>query len=390
VKKRFFCVLFFVFMVFPTFSQETARPLYHQITFDAEATIAYKESFIREMAERFDFYNQQFQFDPSKMVVSPLLVRVYSDKEEYDSYVTSKLGRAQAGSVYLHPRRVASRELILHRGSDAAKTELPRQTFFQFLCAFIPNPPSWLKEGFAVYYTNLPYDDRTGTLLYQENLTWLPVVKSLGANGPSLEAVLSADSRGMPANFQAMAWSLVSFFNNAGQGYADLLAEIVRSLSPTADVNTNSETALRIIRQRVGLDGLRKAYDEYFASRKTFNDIIAEGQRAYDAKDYVNTDLIFLRALDIQPTHYMPYYYLGLSAFETKLHELAEYYFRAALEYGADQAMVYYAMGLNSHAWGRNTEAQEYLERAVQIDPARYRTRAADTLSRIRQQAARR
>jgi tetratricopeptide (TPR) repeat protein len=384
VEKRFLCVTLLAFMVFPVFPQASARVPYYQIIFDAEAPAAYKESFTREMAERFNFYNRRFRFNPADMVSSTLTVRIFSNKAEYDNYVSSKLGRVQAGAVYLHLRRVVSRELVLHRGSEAAKTELPRQAFFQYFCAFVPNPPSWLKEGFAVYYTNLSYDEDDSRLLYQENLTWLPVIKNLGANGPSLESVLSADTLGMPANFQALAWSLISFFTTAGTEYANMLAEIIRSLSSIADNNTNSETALQIIQQRIGLEGLREAYDGYFASRKTFTEVITEGQRAYNAKDYVTADLRFLQALDLQPAHYMPYYYLGLSAFETKIHELAEYYFRAALEHGADQAMVYYAMGLNAIAWGRNTEAEEYLERAVQIDPAQYRTRVTDTLARIR------
>jgi tetratricopeptide (TPR) repeat protein len=384
MKKCVSCLAFIAFIISPVIAQINTKPLYHQVTFDVEAGLGYKESLIRELAERFDFYNQQFQFNPARMVVSPLMVRVFGDRGEYNDYVSPKLGRTQAGAVYLHPRRVVARELVINRGSPEERTEMPRQAFFQFICAFIPDPPSWLKEGFAVYYTNLLYNENSLSLNYQENVSWLTTVKNLGLNTPSLEAVLMADSRGMPANFQAMAWALVSFFTNAGTTYADVLAEIIRSLSPTADANANSEIALRIIRQRIGLDVLKRAYDAYFASRKTFNDIIADGQKAYNNKDFVNADLIFLQALEMQPNHYMPYYYLGLSAFESKIYDLADQYFRIALEQGADRAMVLYAMGLNSHAWGRNSDAVKHLEEAVLLDPARYRARSQELLIRLK------
>jgi tetratricopeptide (TPR) repeat protein len=375
-----------VFIAFPAFSQVTTKPLYHQITFDAEAGVGYKESLVREMAERFEFYNQQFGFNPPAMVVSPLMVRVFVDRGEYDDYVNTRLGRAQNGAVYLHPRRVFSRELVINRGSAEEKTEMPRQAFFQFLCAFIPNPPSWIKEGFAVYYSRVLYNESSLTLDYQENMTWLSTVKGIGLNAVSLETVLLADSQGMPGNFQALAWSLVSFFANAGQAYADILKEIIQSLSSTAEAAQNSEIAMQIIRRRIGTEGLLRAYNTYFASLKTFNDLVADGQKAYTSKDYVNTDLIFLRALDMQPTHYMPYYYLGLAAFETSVHDLADHYFRIALEYGADPAMIYYSLGLNANASGQVSSAISYLEQAAQLDPELYQPRTTALLTRLRQQ----
>jgi len=44
-----------------------------------------------EMEQRFTEYNKVFRFD-SSLLASPLKVRVFTDKNEYDSYVVSLVG----------------------------------------------------------------------------------------------------------------------------------------------------------------------------------------------------------------------------------------------------------------------------------------------------------
>ncbi|MDR2073380.1 MAG: hypothetical protein LBP60_08115, partial [Spirochaetaceae bacterium] len=170
--------------------------------------------YANQMEQRFDTYNRIFRFNPAGL--SGLLrVRLFTEKGEYDTYVSSKLGSSRPGAVYLHYNTPASRELVILRGSPEEEKILPHQAFIQFLRAFIPQPPAWIREGFAVYFSTLTYNRERGALNYEENLSWLETVRQAGASA-SPELILRADTNGTPANFQALAWSLVSFFVHNG------------------------------------------------------------------------------------------------------------------------------------------------------------------------------
>jgi tetratricopeptide (TPR) repeat protein len=338
----------------------------------------------RELEQRFDEYNRLFRFDGQKLT-GPLLVRAFENREAYNAYVSSRLGRTREGAVYLHYNQPDRRELVVLRGGPEEPWMLAHQAFVQFFRAFIPSPPSWMLEGFAIFFNTLGFDPATGKLIYEENLSWLDTVKNLGLSIPSLESVFLADTRRAPENFQGLSWGLVSFFLNSGnQEYFRTLIESFMLLSDSASAASNSEAVMNRIYLRTDQTTLQNDYLNYLTGRKTFGDLIDEGQKAYAAKNYAEAELSFLKAVDQRPAHYVSYYYLGLMAYEEKNYELAEGYYRSALQYGADQALVQYARGVNGAMMGRNAEAIGYLEEAARLSPERYRERAANLISRLR------
>jgi tetratricopeptide (TPR) repeat protein len=363
---------------------ETAelKDFYYNVITDGGSADA--ADLIKELELRFNTYNRLFRFDPSALS-APLKVRAFKNKADYDAYVKARLGKTRDGAVYLHYNQNERRELVINRGSGEEERLLSHQSFIQFLRAFIPNPPAWLREGFAIYFSPLRYNRETGQLSYEENLAWLETVKSLGENAPSPEAVFMADSRGIPEHFQPLAWSLVSFFlNNGNEDYFRTLTELFMSLSSTATAQANAETVFRRITLFNDPDTLKKEYHSYLASRRTFGELIREGRQAYAAKDAVTAELCFLSAMDQKPTHYAPYYYLGLLAYEEKSYDQADTYYRTALRYGADDALVHYALGLNAASAGRRADAIDYLSRAAVTAPERYKQRVEDLIARLR------
>jgi hypothetical protein len=90
--------------------------------------------------------------------------------------------------VYIHYRREERRELVLNYG--AAGTELlpralPYQAFIQYLRAFVPQPPSWIQKGFAIYFSGLSFS-AGGEIDYRENLSWLDQARAVPSqSGPS-------------------------------------------------------------------------------------------------------------------------------------------------------------------------------------------------------------
>jgi hypothetical protein len=343
------------------------------------------ETLCREMELRFDVYNRLFRFNPTALP-GPLRVVAFTNKADYDSYVMSKLGSTRDGAVYLHYSQPDRRELVVNRGSPEEDRMLPHQAFIQFFRAFIPYPPSWMREGFAIYFNTLKFDKETRNLSYEENLSWLETVKGLGPYQPSLESVFLADVNGMPEYFQPISWAIVSFFlNSGGNGdYFRAITEAFMLLSPAKSAGENSKIVLNRLTNWNTLEAMRTDYNNYIASRKTFVELIEAGQQAYAERDLESSEAYFLAAMYQKPTHYAPYYYLGLLAYDKNEYDMAETYYITALQYGADSALVKYALGINAATAGRNNEALAYLEEAAFESPDRYKERAESIMIRLR------
>ncbi|MDR2795644.1 MAG: hypothetical protein LBB47_02900 [Spirochaetaceae bacterium] len=343
------------------------------------------ETLCREMELRFDVYNRLFRFNPAALP-GPLRVVSFNNKSEYDSYVMSKLGSTRDGAVYLHYSQPERRELVVNRGSPDEERMLPHQAFIQFFRAFVPYPPSWMREGFAIYFNTLKFDKETRELRYEENLSWLETIKSLGLHIPSLESIFLADINGIPEYFQPVSWAIVSFFlNSGGNGdYFRAITEAFMLLSPTSSAAENSQIVLERLTSWNTLDAMRADFNNYIASRKTFVELIDIGMQAYAVKDLENAEAYFLAALYQKPVHYAPYYYLGLLAYDENNYDIAETYYITALQYGADSALVKYALGINAATAGRNTEALAYLQEAANESPERYKERAETIMIRLK------
>jgi hypothetical protein len=381
-------MLFFMLLIGFGLNRPAAEEIqakHYEVSGDGDDT----EALAREMESRFAVYNKLFRFDPA-LLKAPLKVRVIRDANAYDEYVSSRLGGSRGGAVYLHYNQADRRELVINRsgarsmgGPDGEKA-LPYQAFIQYLRAFIPNPPSWMREGFAIFFNTLLFSP-AGELVYEENLSWLQAAKNLGGKTPPLEAILLADQKGFPENFQSLSWALVSFFLNSGnEDYFRSLVESFMVLSGTASAAENAEAAAKRIFLWSDGETMNRDYLSYLASRRTFAELMEEGQKAYAAKDPVSAELAFSTALDQQPAHYAPYYYLGLLAYEGNNFNEAEQLYLLSLQYGADRALVSYALGINAASAGRNKEAVDFLRQAAEAAPDRYGKKVGALILRLK------
>ena len=356
------------------------------------------EALGRELDRKFGIYQRLFRFDPALFTRRFRVVSI-GGAADYDAHIQARLGDLRPGAVYLHYAAPEKRELAVHRNAEDLEPILAQQGFIQYLRGFVSAPPTWMREGFAVYFNNLGYDGDTDALSYEENLTWLETVKAWGSEGPSLESVLGfdiisaqataqgTDDPGLlgPADMQAASWAFVSFLlNTEDQEYRRTLFESFQVLGDAATAAENSWAVLRRAEPWVDQEALRQDYAMYLASRKTFSDLLGDGQKAYAKKDAMQAELSFLGALDLKPTHPAPYYYLGLLAYEQKAFDMAENHYRSALQYGADPALTQYALGLNAAAAGRSAAAKDYLNAAKKADPARYGAKADEALARLK------
>lgn len=339
-----------------------------------------------EMDRRFRIYARLFRFE-AETLPEKLRVISFGDKAAYDEYVGRRLGSSRDGAVYLHYSRREGRELVLHRGAADSGGAFAHQAAVQYLRSFVANPPAWMREGFAIFFSGLGYDPARDELLYEENLTWLDTVKGWGAAAPALEAVAASDL-GMQVDqdkLQVASWALVSFLlNSENEDYRRNLFEAFMVLKGDATAADNSAAVLRRVGPWIEAEALAADYRAYFDSRKTFTELVESGREAYGTKDSSRAELLFLSALDLRPTHYAPYYYLGLLAYERREYDLAENHYRSALQYGADAALVNYALGLNAAGAGREEDAKAYLDKASAASPERYRARVEELLPRLK------
>ncbi|MDR0628319.1 MAG: hypothetical protein LBG24_01490 [Treponema sp.] len=360
----------------------------------------------QELETRFKLYNSIFHFN-EEAIRAPLNVRAYTSQEDYDAYIFEHLDKTSPGAVYMHYNQPERRELVIHRGSPEEARMFPHQAFVQYVRAFIPHPPSWIREGFAIYFSTLRFEPRfpaapaetssegspvdasrlesPGGLIYEENLAWLETVKNLGDKAPPLESVFLADMQGFPDHLQSVSWALVSFFKDSKKAnYERILYECFMLLSNAATSPANAEVIFNHILSWTALENLEQDYKEYLHTRKTFAELIIEGQQAYKDKDFKTAEAVFQQALHQRYTHYAPHYYLGLLSYDQKKYDMAETYYRAALQYGADPALVSYAQGVNAASAGRNREAIEFLEQAGTIAPTQYKDQTDILIKRLR------
>ncbi|MDR1106200.1 MAG: hypothetical protein LBL44_07570 [Treponema sp.] len=340
------------------------------------------ERLAQEMENRFTVYSRLFRFEPARAAL-PLKVRAWQDRETYDNYVSERLGSSRDGAVYFHYSQSGRRELVINRGSAEERHNLPYQAFIQYLRAFVPSPPSWIREGFAIYFSTMGFSG-SGEIIYEENLSWLKTVRDLGAKAPGIEDILLADERGIPDNFQSVSWSLVSFFLTSGrEEYFRTLTDCFMVLSGEKTAAENSRAVADRIRMWNTLENLEKDYRAYINSRRTFAELVAEGEKAYAEGDSAGAELAFVTAMNQKPSLHVPYYYMGLLSYGENSYVIAEEYYRMSLERGADFALVSYARGVNAAAAGKNREALAFLEEAAKASPQRYREKAESLMARL-------
>lgn len=369
MKKQNLFLVFFLGLGALSYAQ--LRSDHYEITADGNGTNKNNvadTAYAREMERLFSLFNQTFCFDP-KLLSAPLKVRVFTDRDEYNAYISARLGKEKQGAVFLAYRNSAKNELVIHQGSQEEPLLVPHQAFIQFIRAFIPSPPLWIPEGFASYFT-AQYNEN------EKTTDWLAIAKKANAKAETLLLDAGKESSvDSPYSKAVLFWSLVSFFmeDKLSPRYR-ALTDSITVLSADAGAEENARAMVNRLTRFMSLDELNRAYTAYITEKKTFIDLVEEGQKAYNSRDLSAASELFRQAVELKPDHYAPYYYLGLIAYEEKNYKEAEECFRSAAVFGALIPQVQYARGVNAAAAGKKDDAKSYLEEAAALD-SKYKSR---------------
>lgn len=323
---------------------------------------------IAETLEAFyEVFNRLFRFDAAG---SPVMnVRIITDTDEYNNYVNLRTDSLYEGAIYIHYNRAERCELVIN--GKAPPKAIARQALVQYFRSFIPRPPAWMLEGFAIYFESLTYEN--GVLSFRENLSRLPLARS--ASLPLQDILLEG---GNGAEFQAVAWSVVLFLMNGKEDYRRSLTESFVVLLMTSDARAVCSRILL----GTDIETFTNDYRQYINERKTFAELVYEGQRAYSEGDAVISAVSFLEAIELQD-NFLSYYYLGLISYDREEYSKAEQYFLGCIERGGDLGACLYALGVNAAAAGNNQAAIDYLNRASQ-ESAQHKEKSENLIQLLR------
>ena len=358
------------------------------------------QSISNEMEAYFTLFNSYFHFNPSTLKAK-LKVRIYANKSEFDKYLSQIIPGTRNSFVYLQYSDPARSVLVGYHMSNEStfQTDLVHHGFVQFLKSFVPHPPLWLQEGFAVYFEASRYDSSTGQASFHPNLGWLPTLKQglqayLASNSANVIApteLLTIDAAGANKNidaFYAESWGLVSFLiNSSNKDFNRVLWDAVDALSPEATTAQNESAVQKNAFDWVKSTAIENGLKSYIETVKTFPELVQAGMTAYSSGQLKPAETDFKDAVKLDPKSYVPYYYLGLISYSGKDYYLAEQYFQTSLQMGGNAGLVNYALGINAFADNRIADAKKYLSQAVSVQST-YKDKAASLLDRINQQSS--
>ncbi len=339
-----------------------------------------------------ELYNGYLHFDLDELPVR-LRARFFASKDRYDTYLNRVIDTTRDDFVYLHYTDLAKSELVGYdMDAESFDVSLKHQGFIQVLRAFVPNPPLWLREGFAVYFEEVEFDDELERAIYRENLAWLETLQSIVDGSAGVEPIplsemlrLNVDeAREQIEVFYPQAWGMVSFLlNSANRDYNRIIWDSISALEPDASLQENSQAvyaeAFRWEEEQLIVD----AFVSYVGDRKSFRTLVQDGIEQYSAGDLAAGEESFVTALKLREDNFIPYYYMGLINYDRRNYGLADFYYKEALDRGASEALTYYALGVNAYADNRFDDAVGYLEQTVSLDPDAYEDKATQLIERI-------
>ena len=332
---------------------------------------------------------------PESSSPTPLLVRMFNTKEQFDRYLSLFINESREDFVYLHHGDPSRRELLLYPCEpELFYPSLNHQAFLQFLRSQVQNPPLWIREGFAVFFEKVRLNPASKTLQFKENLDWLDTLKTMidsAASAPDkslipLERFLFLTPEEARQNlkiFYPQAWGFVTFLLYAeDRSYQRFLWDSLSSLQADATLKGNHESIQKRVLSFYDLGKVEKDFKAYVQKRPSFSTLMKTGIAAYEKEAYREAEEAFKNAVALEPSEPLPYYYLGLVAYATKNYAKAEEQYQKALSLGGPRGLIQYALGINAFAWNKPAEARAYLTASIEADPS-FKEKAEPILKRL-------
>ena len=376
--KKIFAILLVLFVfTAPSFSQIFKMAESNNYRVYSEISEENAQFIATAMDEFFNLYNRYFHFDESNLK-SKLQIRIFQSKEGFDNYLSPIIPETSSSYVFLQYKNTQKSELVIYVIDDIEKMTkaLVHHGFVQFIKTFIPGPPLWIQKGFAIYFEKSLYNDEDNTAMFRNNLDWAVTLKKyiaadkkdpLNPKMFTIPELLTIDTATANKNinvFYAESWGLVSFLINAKyQEYNRILWDSISAMKPGALKSENELTVITSAFKWIDNSIFLTDFYYYAESFKTFNELVKDGIKAYSDGSFDEAERIFITAMLLEESSYVPYYYLGLINYARKDYSMAEYYYQSTIEMGGNPDLTYYALGVNSYANNNSEDAVFYLSK---------------------------
>ena len=358
----------------------------------SEVSLTHAQETADLMDAYLELYNEYLHFD-SDSLNTKLKVRIFANKTNFDSYLSPLIPQKRDSFVYLQYKDLAKSELLgFYMDDESFEKSIIHHGFIQYLKARIPNPPLWMQKGFAVFFEKSTYSDQTQEATFKENLVWVKTIKRIttlesGADFISLPTLLSIDvdtaNKSIEA-FYAESWGLVSFLAfSEKKVYNRMLWDSISVLDPEASMTVNGSAISSKVFSWVSIDQFYTDFEKFLTNVKTFPELVTDGMALYTKNDMTQAERSFLKAIERNENHDIPYYYLGLINYSRKEYTLAEYYYLTAQQMGGDLGLTFYALGVNAFADNRLDDAKNYLSKSNDADPFAYGEKTSALLKKI-------
>ena len=391
--KRSVCILILCGLTLASYGQTA---YYHSASEHYRVSSDISEVHAGNVAKRMEsaltLFNSIFHFDITGLQ-SQMKVTIFGTKTAFDDYLENTIGKTRKGFAYIHYSDMSKSELVGFERESATLfySSLIRQGLIQFLQAFIPSPPVWLREGSAAYFEGSRWNEETDNFVFRPNLIWLSSLKSI-LKGEDKKPLLMAEMLYMDTDsveskidiFYPQAWGMVSFLLDSDvKAYNRMFWDAISAMSASRTEKENSQIVAQKAFQWTDEKKLLNDFTAHIAGLRTFNQLITDGVSEYSRGNLSSAVTIFKKALILEPKSYIPLYYLGLISYDEKDYIQAEGYYKKALNSGAEQSLTNYALGVNSFAANRFSQAVTYLTRAKADNPADYGDKVDSLLRRI-------
>ncbi len=378
----------FLFVVSRAWSVEVRQAQYRFILPDGRTDVGEIVPAVVAFRAAFD---GMFAFEGSAET-HPCTVRVLENRQEFDRYLSSRIGETREQYVFLKYSRPDLSELILYptpgkTGYAAfAGPSLNRQLFLQYLYSFVLEPPLWLRDGFQAWAERLSWNAKEGKVDIAWYSPWLESAKARRENENerlSVEALLSATTGSYEsARMYPQSWAFVAFLTlTDNPGYRRFLHETFALLEGAGRYNAESQQGnTDLVKKRflrhASYETAERDFGEWLMSQETYSDIVQKGVAEYNAGNHLEAEKKLSQAIEIRPDDPVIPYYLGLVSYATGRYDAARVWYERAITFGADIAAANWALALNALAAKDHASARAYLETARTTNPERYGERA--------------
>ncbi len=252
-------------------------------------------------------------------------------------------------------------KVVMYQGDEVLEISLKHHLVLQYMEHFASGSPYWFTLGIATYF-----EDRG-------NNKWIKTLRR-SSNREKIFTTLNRSDRSDIKPY--LAWILIDYLINSEiKDHNRLLWDTLSYLKYSSDQNKNLT-----IKNSFKSHGLDKSIFDYLNSIKGYDDYMNIAIEYYQNADYSAAIENFKIAVEIEPGHYSPEYYLGLSY--SSLNEYTEAYshFSSSLDKGAPRDIVYYSIGINFFTNKKFDEAKKYLNK---LEDKMYQQMAKEVLNEI-------